>query len=169
MEIISKFTVGSDQGVNDYFAVEEPSFIALHQEFATAEVLERYMEDHFDHRQKINDLNDLSTQLIIAYENEKPLGYSILKSGSVHPLHPEKRATQISFAVLPEYRSSEVAESLLKKTIQASSFTDMIWINILKHDPLVAFFEKSGFEILQDTTAEPFSLPCYLMSFVKIK
>ncbi len=169
MEIVSKFTVGSDQGVNDFFAVEEPSFIALHKDFVEEQKIEEYIDEHFDHRQKINDLNDLSIQLIITYQDEKPVGYSILKSGSEYPEMPkDKRVTEIIFAILPEYNSVEVQQSLWKKTLSAASFTDIIWINIFQHHYLLNFFKDLGFETVKESQGEPFLLDSYILSLIKI-
>lgn len=165
MEIVSKFTIGSDYGVADFFAVEEPSFVALHQDYVDENKIQDFITENFDHRKKINELNDLSIQLIIAYQDQKPVGYSILKSGSEYPEMPErKRATEVSVAILPEYNSPEIQQSLWKKTLTAASFAEIIWTNIPQHSPLLSFFKEVDFQIVTASKTEPFLLDSYILS-----
>jgi len=160
MEIISKFVVGSDEGISDFFAVEKPSFFNLHKEFVPEEDIQQYMDSHFDVREKINELNDLSNQLIITYKDDIPVGYASLKGGSVYPRLPEeRRSTQVFFAILPEYHSPEIQHSLWDKCFAAAKPTDIIWTNVLKHDPLLHFLEKVGFIAVKESKTASFSLP----------
>ncbi|PIF46244.1 hypothetical protein CLU96_3268 [Chryseobacterium sp. 52] len=166
MNIISKFTVGSEEGISDLITIIDASVYALHKEYVSSEDIKKYIENDIDPRKMINDLNDLSNQLIITYVDNHPAGYSILKSGFSHPVLPEeKRATEMIFVILPEFDSPETRESLWKKSRSAASFTDMIWINIMAHDPLSAFLKESGFTIAADASAGPFQLPSHLLQF----
>ncbi|UWX61521.1 hypothetical protein N0B40_04390 [Chryseobacterium oranimense] len=165
MNIISKFTVGSEEGISDLITIIDSSVYTLHKERVSEENIKKYIANEIDPRKMINDLNDLSNQLIITYADEKPAGYSILKSGSAHPALPEgKKATEISFVILSEFDSPEIRESLWKKCRSAASFTDIIWLNMMVHDPLLEFFKESGFIIVADTTAGPFQLPSHILS-----
>ncbi|KMQ64799.1 hypothetical protein ACM46_11265 [Chryseobacterium angstadtii] len=166
MSIISKFTVGSEEGISDLITIIDSSVYTMHKGLVPEEDLKTYIKNNIDPRKMINDLNDLSNQLIITYIDEKPAGYSILKSSSGHPALPEdKRATQISFVILPEFDSPEARESLWKKSRAAASFTDIIWMNIMNHDPLSTFLKESGFSVAADTTAGPFQLPSQILQF----
>lgn len=158
MNIISKFTVGSEEGISDLITIIDSSVYTLHKEFVAEEDIKKYIANNIDPRKMINDLNDLSNQLIIMYADDQPAGYSILKSGLSHPELPEgKRATEISFVILSEFDSPETRQSLWKKCRSAASFTDIIWLNILVHDPLLEFLKESGFTIVADATAGPSS------------
>lgn len=168
MNIISKFTVGSEEGISDLITIIDSSVYSLHRELVPEEEVKKYIENDIDPRKMINDLNDLSTQLIITYLDGKPVGYSILKSGTGHSSLPEgKKATEISFVILPEFDSAEVRESLWKKSRSAASFTDIIWINMMVHDPLAAFLKDSGFTVAADADAGPFKLPSHILQFSK--
>ncbi|WP_343608808.1 hypothetical protein [Chryseobacterium oranimense] len=165
MNIISKFTVGSEEGISDLITIIDSSVYTLHKERVPEENIKKYIANEIDPRKMINDLNDLSNQLIITYADEKPAGYSILKSGFTHPALPEgKRATKISFVILSEFDSPKIRQSLWKKCRSAASFTDIIWINIMVHDTLLEFFKESGFIIVADATAGPFHLPSHILS-----
>ncbi|WP_133121640.1 hypothetical protein [Chryseobacterium sp. PMSZPI] len=163
MNIISKFTVGSEEGISDLIAIIDSSVNALHKDFIAEEDIKKY-QNEIDPRKMINDLNDLSNQLIMTYADQQPVGYSIIKSGSGYPGIPDGiRATEISFVILPKFDSPETRQSLWKKCRSAVSFTDVIWINMLVHDPLIEFLKESGFTPISDSQAEPFLLPSQIL------
>lgn len=164
MDIISKFTVGSEEGISDLIAIIDSSVYALHKEFVTEGEIKKYIHNEIDPRKMINDLNDLSNQLIMTYADQKPVGYSIIKSGSLHSGIPEgKRATEISFVILSEYDFPETRQSLWKKCRSAVSFTDIVWTNMLDHDPLSEFLKESGFVSAVSSKAGPFLLPSHIL------
>ncbi|HCN49737.1 MAG TPA: hypothetical protein DIT10_11705 [Chryseobacterium sp.] len=164
MEIISKFTVGSEEGISDLIAIIDSSVYTLHKDFVSEEDIQKY-SNQIDPRKMINDLNDLSNQLIMTYADQRPVGYSIIKSGSLYPGIAEgKRATEISFAIISEFNTPEIRQSLWKKCRSAVSFTDVIWINILAHDPLLEFLKESGFVAVDDSQSGPFQLPSHILA-----
>lgn len=163
MEIVSKFTIGSDEGVNDLFKIIRSSLNSTYKEFISEEEIKQYIED-WDPRKMINELNNLSNQLIITYADQKPVGYGIVKSGSGYPgSSEEKRYTELNFVILQEYNTPETRESLWKKCKSAASFTDIIWTNILTEDPLLEFLKESGFVIKENAKITPFQLPSYII------
>ncbi|MGU3377035.1 hypothetical protein [Chryseobacterium sp. M5A1_1a] len=163
MEVISKFTIGSDKGVDDLFTVIKSSVSNTYQNHISEEEIKKYIKN-WDPRKMINELNNLSNQLIIIYADQQPAGYGILKSGSAYPgFSEEKRITELNFVILQEYNSSEIRESLWKKCRSASSFTDIIWSNIFTEDPLAEFFKESGFTIKENSQTDPFLLPSHII------
>ncbi|WP_426478903.1 hypothetical protein ACP3T3_05470 [Chryseobacterium sp. CBSDS_008] len=164
MDIISKFTVGSEEGISDLITLVDSSVDTLHKDFVKEENIKRYIQNEIDPRKMINELNDLSNQLIMMYADQKPVGYSIIKSGSLHPgISGGKRATEISFVILSAFDSPETRLSLWKKCRSAVSFTDIIWINMLDHDPLAVFLKESGFIPVTSSKAGPFELPSHIL------
>lgn len=164
MDIISKFTVGSEEGISDLIAIIDSSVHTLHKDFVSEESIKEYIQNKIDPRKMINDLNDLSNQLIMTYADQQPVGYSIIKSGSLHPgIQDGKRATEISFVILSAFDSPEIRQSLWKKCRSAVSFTDIVWINMLDHDPLLEFLKESGFIAAADSKAGPFQLPSHIL------
>ena len=164
MDIISKFTIGSEEGISDLIAIIDSSVYALHKDYVSEDNIKNYIHKEIDPRKMINELNDLSNQLIMTYADQNPIGYSIVKSGSVYPgLAEGKRSTEISFVILPEFDSPETRQSLWKKCRSAVSFADVIWINMLAHDPLLEFLKESGFKAAFDIKAGPFQLPSHIM------
>ncbi|AZB11023.1 hypothetical protein EG344_20395 [Chryseobacterium sp. G0162] len=163
MKIISKFTIGSDEGVDDLFIIIKSYVSTTYKDLISEEEIRHYIEN-WDPRKMINELNNLSNQLIITYADEQPVGYGILKSGSGYPGSPEdKRLTELHFVILQEYNNTETRESLWKKCKAAASFTDIIWTNIFAEDPLLEFLKESGFIIKENAKTAPFQLPSYLL------
>ncbi|WP_288447229.1 hypothetical protein [uncultured Chryseobacterium sp.] len=164
MDIISKFTVGSEEGISDLIAIIDSSVYTLHKDFVSEEEIKKYIQDEIDPRKMINDLNDLSNQLIMTYADQKPIGYSMIKSGSLHPGIPDgKKATEISFVILSEFDSPETRQSLWKKCRSAVSFTDVVWINMLDNDPLSEFLKEIGFISVFGSKTGPFQLPSHIL------
>ncbi len=163
MEVISKFTIGSDEGVDDLFTIIKSSVNTTYKGLIPEEEIKEYIEG-WDPRKMINELNNLSNQLIITYADHKPVGYGILKSGSGYPGFSEgKRFTELHFVIIPEYNTPEIRESLWKKCRTAASFTDIIWTNILPQDPLLEFLKETGFTVKENAKAEPFQIPSYIV------
>ncbi|MEF9477954.1 hypothetical protein OWR28_09800 [Chryseobacterium sp. 1B4] len=164
MDIISKFTVGSEEGISDLITIIDSSVYTLYKDFVSEEQIKKYIHNDIDPRKMINDLNNLSNQLIMIYADQKPIGYSIIKGGSLHPGIPEgKRATEISFVILSEFDTPETRQSLWKKCRSAVNFTDIIWINMLDHDPLTQFLKESGFVAADISKTGPFQLPSHIL------
>ncbi|MET3037688.1 hypothetical protein ABXT08_16425 [Chryseobacterium sp. NRRL B-14859] len=164
MEIISKFTVGSEEGISDLITIIDSSVYSLHKDFVSEDDIKSYINNEIDPRRMINELNNLSNQLVMTYADQRPVGYSIIKSGSVYPGIPEgKRATEISFVIIPDLDTPEIRQSLWKKCRAAVSFTDEIWINMLTHDPLLDFLKENGFTVIADDQTGPFRLPSYIL------
>lgn len=165
MKIISKFVIGSDQGVSDFLSVKKQAFSYLHKDFIDKQQIDDYIEKHFDERKVITQLNDLSNQLIITYKDDLPIAYCLLKSGSNNSAVSEnKRTTEIDFVILQDHDSEEVRNSLYSKFITAAKFTDIVWINILQQNTLNDFLKNKGFKRIENSSSCEFGLPTYIVS-----
>ena len=60
--------------------------------------LKNYINEHLNHRNTINELNDLSTQLLILFVEDKPAGYTIIRNSFQRPAVLEgKRVINYAF------------------------------------------------------------------------
>lgn len=164
MQIISKFAVGSDKGIDDLFDIKKAVIRNTYKENIPQDTIENYIKEHLDHRKMINVLNDLSNQLIMVYVDEQAVGYSLLKSSSSYSGSPEgKKMTKITdFGILPEYDTPEVRSSLWQKSRSAINFTDAIWINLNQNNLYVEFFKELGFIFVKDNVSEYFDIPAQI-------
>lgn len=161
MEIVSKFVVGSDQGVDEFFDVKKAFIRNSYQEIVASEIIENYIKEHFNHRKTINVLNDFSNQLIMVFGNQQPVGYCFFQTGSSYPeaVESQKMTAIKEFCILQEYDLPEVRLSLWNKVRSAIQFADSLWINIAKNDSKIQFFKNQKFVFVKDTVLDPFNLP----------
>ncbi|MFC0427191.1 hypothetical protein [Chryseobacterium scophthalmum] len=164
MEIVSKFVVGSDQGVDEFFDVKKAFIRNSYQEIVASEIIENYIKEDFDHRKTINVLNDFSNQLIMVFADQQPVGYCFFQTGFSYPEASEnQKMTAIKeFSILQEYDLPEVRLSLWKKVRSAIQFADSIWINIRENDSEIQYFKDQKFVFVKDTVSEPFNLPSFI-------
>ena len=161
MEIVSKFVIGSDQGMDEFFDVKKAFIRESYKEILTSEEIENYIAENFDQRKMINVLNDFSNQLIMVFADQKPVGYCFFQGGFSYPDAKEnQKMTAITeFAILPEYDLPDVKNALWKKVKSAIQFTDSIWMNINDDDAQLDFFKDQNFVFVKKTISEPFNLP----------
>jgi len=147
MNIISKFTVGSEKGIDIFLSLKEVHLTEMYSALVDSVKLKSYIENELDRRTAINDLNDLSTQLIVVFDNndDKALGYAVIRNNFNQPtILEDKRAVNLSFFIISEYNIPEVQESLWQKCLSVTKSYSH-WIELPASDPLVSFFESSGF------------------------
>lgn len=165
MKFNSKYTIGSEQGVSDFISIIDASITALHTGFIDKNDISKYVKNEINPRKIINDLNNLSNQLIIAYANNKPAGFCMIKSGSYTSQIPtERKAAEVSLAILNEFDTSDIRLSLWNKCRSALMFSEIVWTNIMVHDPTINFLKDVGFSVLAKSSAGPFLLPSYIMA-----
>jgi len=161
MEIVSKFVIGSDQGMDEFFDVKKAFIRKSYKKIITSEEIENYIAANFDQRKMINVLNDFSNQLIMVFADQKPVGYCFFQGGFSYPdAKEDQKMTAITeFAILPEYDLPEIKNALWKKVKSAIQFTHSIWVNINDNDAQLDFFKDQQFTFVKKSTSEPFNLP----------
>lgn len=163
MNIISKFTVGSENGVDLFLALKEKYIKELFDGSVDPVKYNAYLEKELDRRTAINDLNNLSTQLIIVFDDDQSLGYAVMKSTFNQPSVLEgKRAVCLSFFILSKYDIPEVRQSLWQKCLSVTK-NHAHWIELFPGSPLVPFFEDIGFTVAEQSESEPFDTPSLVM------
>ncbi|CDN72925.1 hypothetical protein [Elizabethkingia anophelis] len=159
MDIAVRFTIGSEEGVNQLLMLQKAQIKGRYENVTSAEQLNNYISEHLNHRNTINELNDLSTQLLILFVEDKPAGYTIIRNSFQRPavLEGKRVINYASFYILPEYDSPETRQALWKKCLSiVRTFDEALWIETLENDPLIPFFEESGFAIHEKSVMEPF-------------
>lgn len=163
MNIISKFTVGSEQGIDLLFELREVQLKEMYANILDPEKLQIFIKNEFNRRITINQLNDLSTQLIIVHEKEKALGYAILKNSFNNPeILKDKKTVQLSFFVLRDYQTPEVFNSLWEKCLSVTRNYSH-WIEVIQNHSTIPILESFGFKISAQSELKPFNLPSYIM------
>lgn len=162
--IISKFAVGSDESVDQLFSLREQQLKDTYENLVELQELKKYIKEELDDRIVINDLNDISTQLIITFIENKPVGYIVMKNCYYQPkILADKKAIHIvSFFILSTYDNAETRKSLWQKCLSVTKSYSH-WIELPQDDRSVAFLEKCDFKIIEQCEMKPFNIPSHIM------
>lgn len=163
MNIISKFTVGSENGMDLFLALKEAHLKEMYEGIIDPVRLNPYLEDELDRRKAINGLNDLSTQLVIVFDDDQPLGYAMIGKTFSQPAVLEgRRAVHLSFFVLPNYRIPEVCHSLWQKCLSVTK-NHSYWTELPANDAMIPFLETIDFTVAEQSQLKPFEVSSQVM------
>lgn len=164
MDIISKFTIGSEEGLRHLFSLRKTQYTELYQNKVEQDKLNAYITLQLDAKEAILELNNLSTQMLSVFVKEEPVGYVLIKQApSPEVLKDLKVINYAPFYINKNYNNAEVRESLWNKSMSLVRSYDAIWIEVLQDDPLIPSLEEWGFKIEEESVMEPFNKPSYIM------
>ncbi len=166
-KIITKFTVGTEQGINVLLYLTA----AIAREKFTGKVPDRELEDYinvnFNEDALITELNSMSNQYLVVYAEDDPAGYARVTTKGVRPeLFGGKTLIRIAdFGVLSKYNDSLINKSLFEKCLSITTMQQVIWISEYENNPYLEFFETYGFKRNGDiiTPQELTLTPVYLI------
>ncbi|WP_286857370.1 MULTISPECIES: N-acetyltransferase [Sphingobacterium] len=147
MNIITRFTVASDEGIDVLLfltkKLAEEKFLGLLE----PDILATYIAQDFNKKTLVTELNSMSSQWLVVYADRKPVGYARVTSKGKKPVLLEnKRAIRIAdFAILKEYSAIEIKKALFEKCLSICKHLDGVWINEYFSNPCIDFFENHGF------------------------
>ncbi|MDR2223765.1 MAG: hypothetical protein LBE34_13685 [Flavobacteriaceae bacterium] len=164
MNIISKFTIASEEGLQVLFSLRKKQIIAKYQDIVSENILNQYIAQQLDVKEAILELNDLSTQMLTVFVNDTPAGYVIIKQvPSPELLKQHKVINYSSFYFSPEYNTLEVRTSLWNKCLTLTRAYEALWIEVLQSDPLIPYLQECGFKVETQTVTPPFNQPSFIM------
>lgn len=165
MEIIAKFTVASEQGIETLFHFKVAKFDEMYKSLVDAGQLEAFIKEQLNYRAAIDELNAFANQLIILYVDNEPAGFAIVNQTAFYPEALKgKRSLQYSyFYLLPQFDLPEAKAALWQKCLSVSKMQDAVWIELLRDDRLVPFFQDCGFVIHAESVMAPFDQPSYVL------
>ncbi len=171
MNIVSKFTVGSEDGIGQLFFLREAQIREMYANVTPPSGLLIYIKAELNYESAINELNDLSTQMIIVSVDNEPVGFAIFKHSPNFPdiLLGKKALHYSSFFILPEHDLPEVCSSLWQKCLSVTKSYDAHWIEVLENDPLIPFLESCGFIKHTQSLMPPFDQRSFIMIWSKNK
>lgn len=148
MDIITKFIIASDEGKDVMLSLTREIAKEKFSSLVEKKLLEEYIDKHFNRRQLVAEMNDLSNQWLVVYVDHHPAGYAkITSKGEKPPSLENKRVARIAdLGILSKYTDVEVKNSLLEKCLQVSKHQDGVWINEYLSNPLIGFLEHKGFQ-----------------------
>ncbi|AJH14405.1 hypothetical protein [Myroides profundi] len=164
MDIISKFTIGTEEGLGILFQLREAQIREMYADTVEVERLNQYITQQLNHKEAVLELNNLSTQMLTVFNQEVPAGFVMIKQVMQPEVLKDKKVINLeSFYINSEYNEVGVRESLWQKTLSLTRNYDAIWIEVLQDNPLIPFLKEWGFEINQESVIQPFSKPSYIL------
>lgn len=170
MKINTKFAIATDEGIK---SMQELTVQLAQEKFAPVvdrKLLDEYTATHFNEKQLIAEMNDLSNQWLVVYTGNRPAGYAKITAKGQRPeiLENRRSARIADFALLegcPEY---EIRNALLEKCLAVCRHHDGIWINECLPPSLVELFENRGFERQPDDWQhEELHIPSVCLVYLK--
>jgi len=162
MNIITKFTIATEQGVETLLALTCELAIEQYASLVERPVLDRYMLENFNKKALIDELNSMSNQWLVVYADGLPAGYArITTRGEKPQVLDGKPAVRIAdFGILKKFPAPAIRDSLLEKCLTVGRSHDgvQIWVNEHIGSPLIELFESKGF-IKQQEAARLDALP----------
>ena len=160
--IITKFTIGTEQGLSTLLFLTQTIAREKLLPLLPKEQVENYLSENFSGQALTVELNSMSNQWLVVYDNDKPAGFARITSKGERPeVIANKRAIRIAdFGVLKEYDDPAIMHSLFDKCWSVCKAYEAIWINEYAENPFIPFFESEGFTRLnEEIVPEEFFLP----------
>lgn len=167
MEIITKFNIGTGDMLPALMEeVTREKFSAL----VSTGTIEKYIDDKFDRKVLMADLNNIANQVLVVYVDNKPAGYAhITAKGQKPEVLGSKRGIRLAeFGLLQQYNEDAVRLSLFEKCMLVTKSYDGVWINEYAESSLISFFESKGF-VPQDESFGLEGLPLPAKCLVKLR
>ena len=147
MNIITKFTVATEQGMDTLLMLTRELAIEKFSSMLDRQTLADYVAANFNRQTLVTELNSMSNQWLVTYVDDNPAGYARITLKGKKPLSLDrKRVIRIAdFGVLKKYPEKEISDSLLEKCFTVCKPYEGVWINEYIQNPLIELFESKGF------------------------
>lgn len=152
MNVIAKFTIATDEATKMLLTLTKDLAYEKFSSILDHRIIVSYIEEQFNPKYLVSEMNSMSNQWITVYVDDKPVGYAKITSrGKTPQLLEDKRALRIAdFAILKSYPEENIKKVLLKKCLSACERVEAIWINEYFESPVLSFFENNGFQRLSE-------------------
>ncbi|SDG22525.1 hypothetical protein SAMN04487996_116111 [Dyadobacter soli] len=154
MNIVTKFTIATDQGIETLLALTRQLAMEKYSELVDARELDHYITENYHRKALIDELNSMSNQWLVVYADNAPAGYARITTRGKKPRFLEgKRSVRIAdFGILHAFPSPAIRDSLFEKCLSVCrSHQDVqIWVNEHPGSPWIKLFESNGFTRIQD-------------------
>jgi len=165
MDIVSKFTLASEEGLHNLFLLKKDQLLNMYRGSVQQDVLNEYIEVQLNKKDALRDLNNMSSQMITVFAEDVPVGYVIMKQSLSRPkvLTEQKAINYASFYIMHEHDNAETRASLWNKCLSVTHNYDAMWIEVLQTAPLIPFLESCGFQRHEQSEMKPFDKASYIL------
>lgn len=115
----------------------------------TKEDMEKYLEDSFNNSRMIAELSNPDSLFYIAWEDENPVGYLKVNTGTAQTEQQDQKALEIErIYVKSSHHGKKVGQLLYEKALEVAQEqrNSYLWLGVWEKNPrAIRFYEKNGF------------------------
>jgi diamine N-acetyltransferase len=115
----------------------------------TKEDMEKYLEDSFNNSRMIAELSNPDSSFYIAWEDENPVGYLKVNTGTAQTEQQDQKALEIErIYVKSSHHGKKVGQLLYEKALEVAQkqHNSYLWLGVWEKNPrAIRFYEKNGF------------------------
>lgn len=147
MEIITKFTVATEQGVDVLMELTQALAVEKLGSLLAPDVLDHHIRHELSKEKLVIELNSMSNQWLVAYVDGRAAGYARITSKGQKPASLQGgRSIRIAdFGILAKYSTSAVYMALLDKCLSVCRSYENIWVQEYVDHPVLELLEEHGF------------------------
>ena len=155
---MSSITI-SKAGMNDLETIQDTGRQTFYETFAESnseEAMKNYLENSFSTEKVKSELNNPDSHFYIAWEEDIPVGYLKLNSGSAQTELQDETALEIErIYVKKSHHGQRVGQLLYDQALETakSLHKKYLWLGVWEKNPrAIRFYEKNGFEVFGNHT-----------------
>jgi hypothetical protein len=147
MNIVTKFVLATDEFVDTLLELIKELKAEKFSSIVDQVSLRNYMENYYNRKCFISEMNNMSNQWFVVYVDDKKEGDAkVTFRGKAPQSLTNRRAIRIGdFLILKKFTQPEILGRLYQKCLSISKYVYGIWINEYLGSPMVDFFEIKGF------------------------
>ena len=125
------------------------TFTETYEEQNTPENLQSYLEEKFNEKQILDEIQTPETVFLLVGLNDETIGYARLRVNLME--NPDPKALEIErIYILKAFHGQKLGTVLMQKCIDISlkKGYQSLWLGVWEYNPkAIAFYQKRGFEI----------------------
>ncbi len=142
-------TKASPEDLTTIQTLGKKTFYETFAPYNTEESIQEYLEKSFTPEKMEKELNNPDSQFFIAWENDLPVGYLKVNTGSAQTELQGDEALEIErIYVKAEYHGKKVGQLLYEKALNVAKelYKSWIWLGVWEENKkAIRFYEKNGF------------------------
>lgn len=144
-----KIRVATINDIEQLCAVGAKTFIETYGEQNTPENLQNYLQEKFNKKQILDEIQTLKTIFLLVESGSKTIGYAKMRVNLEE--NPDSTALEIErIYIIKDYHGQKYGAMLMQKCIDIAieNKYESIWLGVWEHNPKAFnFYQKWGFEV----------------------
>ena len=135
--------------LNTVQRIGRETFFETFADSNTEDDMNKYLEDSFNDHQLTVELSNPDSLFYIALEDESPVGYLKVNTGSAQTEQQDEKALEIErIYVKSSHHGKKVGQLLYEKALEVAQqqHNSYLWLGVWEKNPrAIRFYEKNGF------------------------